>query len=149
MVSAPDHSDAVSRRARTLIALGAVLFLVGLLTGLVIPLFRNPRLGLSAHLEGVLNGLFLVALGAIWHHVRLPESLARLAVGLLVFGTWANWFFTALGAAFGTGRLTPIASGGMTGQPAQEQLVALGLVALSGAMIAGCGLLVYGLVRRT
>lgn len=148
MTSAHDPTEAASRRARTLIALGAVLFLVGLLTGLAIPLFRNPRLGLSAHLEGVLNGLFLVALGAVWHHVRLQESLARLTVGLLVFGTWANWFFTVLGAAFGTGRLTPIASGGMTGQPAQEQLVALGLVALSAAMIVGCALLVYGLLRR-
>ncbi len=148
MEQVPTPAGEDVRRARVLIALGAVLFLAGLLTGLVIPFFRNPRLGLSAHLEGVLNGLFLVALGAVWHHVRLSDSLARLTVGLLVFGTWANWFFTLLGASFGTGRLTPLASGGMTGQPAQEQLVALGLVALSAAMIAGCGLVVYGLLRR-
>ncbi len=40
------------------------LFLIGLLTGFVEPQFTNVRMGLAAHLEGVMNGIFLVALGA-------------------------------------------------------------------------------------
>ena len=44
---------------------GLLLVLLGLLTGLVIPLLTNPRMGLSAHLEGVMNGVLLAVLAAL------------------------------------------------------------------------------------
>jgi hypothetical protein len=55
---------------------GMFLFLIGLLTGFAEQHFANERMGLAAHLEGVMNGTFLVALGAIWNEVRL-SSLSR------------------------------------------------------------------------
>ena len=42
---------------------GMCLFLIGLLTGFAEQRFANMRVGLAAHLEGVMNGTFLVALG--------------------------------------------------------------------------------------
>jgi hydroxylaminobenzene mutase len=45
---------------------GMLLFLFGLVTGLLEQRLTNMRMGLSAHLEGVMNGTFLIALGAIW-----------------------------------------------------------------------------------
>ena len=136
-------------RSHALIALGAFLFLFGLLTGAVIPAVRNPRLGVSAHLEGVMNGTFLMVVGAIWDRVRLSSGLSNLCFWLLVYGTFANWFFVLLGGAFGAARMMPIAGGGMTALPWQEAVVAFGLVTLSLAMVVGCGLLAWGLVRRT
>jgi len=50
------------------------LFLLGLFTGFVEQRFANVRMGLAAHLEGVMNGTFLIALGAIWIEVRLPPK---------------------------------------------------------------------------
>jgi len=50
---------------------GMFLFLLGLVTGLLERRFTNMRMGVSAHLEGVMNGIFLVAVGAIWNEVRL------------------------------------------------------------------------------
>ncbi len=135
-------------RTRVLIGLGALLFLLGLLTGVLVPAFRNPRLGLSSHLEGVMNGTFLMVLGAVWHRVRLSRLPAALCFGLLVYGAFANWFTTLLAAVFGAGRMTPIAGGGMTAEPWQEILVASGLVTLSVAMVVGSCLLVWGLFRR-
>jgi hypothetical protein len=44
---------------------GFLLFLLGLLTGFAVPALTNPRMGLSAHLEGVMNGVFLVVLGLV------------------------------------------------------------------------------------
>jgi (hydroxyamino)benzene mutase len=41
---------------RRLIWHGTFLFLLGLLTGFVEQQFNNPRIGLAAHLEGVMNG---------------------------------------------------------------------------------------------
>jgi len=52
---------------------GMFLFLLGLVTGLLEQRFRNMRMGLSAHLEGLMNGTFLIALGASWSTVRLPQ----------------------------------------------------------------------------
>jgi len=40
---------------------GMFLFLLGLVTGLLEQRFRNMRMGLSAHLEGLMNGTFLIA----------------------------------------------------------------------------------------
>jgi len=54
---------------------GMFLFLLGLLTGFVETKFVNVRMGLTAHLEGVMNGIFLLALGAAWAEVRLSPRL--------------------------------------------------------------------------
>jgi len=51
---------------------GMFLFLLGLFTGFAEHSFANVRMGLAAHLEGVMNGTLLLAVGAIWTHVRLP-----------------------------------------------------------------------------
>jgi (hydroxyamino)benzene mutase len=136
-------------RSRALVALGVALFLVGLLTGLAVQSLTNPRMGLSAHLEGVMNGTFLIAVGAVWPRVRLPETAAAVTFWLLAYGTVANWLFTLLAAAFGTSSATPIAGAGHAGLPWQEALVNLGLFSLSIAIIAACGLLLWGLLRRS
>ena len=49
---------------------GMFLFLLGLLTGFAEASFANVRMGLAAHLEGVMNGIFLLALASAW--VKLP-----------------------------------------------------------------------------
>jgi (hydroxyamino)benzene mutase len=46
--------------------LSILLFSLGLVTGLLAPKLANPRMGLSSHLEGLMNGMFLVLLGLIW-----------------------------------------------------------------------------------
>jgi hydroxylaminobenzene mutase len=46
---------------RRLMWYGTFLFLLGLVTGLLEQRFTNMRMGVSAHLEGVMNGIFLIA----------------------------------------------------------------------------------------
>lgn len=135
-------SNFVSRR---LIAAGAVLFLLGLLTGFVIPGFTNPRMGLSSHLEGVMNGIFLIALGAAWEQVRLSPGLQRLAFWMLIYGTFANWLFVTLAAIFGTSEMTPIAGAGYQAGALQEQIVSVGLVSVGLTMVIGVVIVVFGL----
>lgn len=71
---------------RGLIAAGAGLVLLGLLTGLVSGSLAHPRMGLASHLEGLMNGTLLIALGAGWGHVRLGRSAERLARWSLIGG---------------------------------------------------------------
>jgi hydroxylaminobenzene mutase len=94
---------------------GMFLFSIGLVTGMNERRFKNMRMALSAHLEGVMNGTFLIALGAIWGHVELPLRVEKAARRSALYGTYGNWLFTTLGAAMGTARAHPILSQGHHG----------------------------------
>jgi (hydroxyamino)benzene mutase len=129
-----------------LFTLGLVLFLIGLLTGLVVPALKNPRMGLSSHLEGVLNGMFLVLVGLLWPHIDLPRALGITAVALIVYSAYANWLAGLLAAAWGAGRrFLPIAAGDHTASAIKEGFVSFLLVSLSLAIVVGVGIIIFGL----
>jgi (hydroxyamino)benzene mutase len=135
-----------AHRSSLLIALGAILFTIGLFTGFAIPAFLNPRMGLTAHLEGVMNGVFLLAIGAVWTRVRLPQRAEAAAFWLLVYGSFANWASVLLAAVFGTSGGTPIAGAGFSGAPWQETLVLVGLLSVGLSMVLGMLLTTWGLL---
>ena len=58
-------------RERRLLRQGFLLFFLALLTGLVAYQLTNPRMGVAAHVEGVVNGLFLMVLGLAWQRLGL------------------------------------------------------------------------------
>lgn len=140
MGSKPDHGQ-------RLLWHGLFLFFLGLLAGFAVPALRNPRMGLSAHLEGVMNGILLAVLGLAWHRFTLPERARVTLFWLALYGTYVNWGSTLLAALFGTGRSTPLAGRGFSGQPWQENLVDFGLISLSVAIVAACLLALWGLRR--
>jgi hydroxylaminobenzene mutase len=142
-----DKMEAEKRR-RNLFSAGILLFLLALITGMIFPVLANPRMGLSAHLVGLLGGLFLVALGAIWPEKDLPPRLDTAAFRLVIFAAYANLCTTFLAAAFATNRLTPLAGSGHLAQAWQENLVTFGLVSSSIAMVTVCILVLWGLRRR-
>ncbi len=124
---------------------GFFLFLLGLIAGVAVPAVTNPRMGLSAHLEGVMNGLFLLILGVVWERFALSERLGLVLFWLALYGTYVNWASTLLAAVLGTSRSTPIAGAGFAGQPWQENLVDFGLITLSLAIVVVCALALWGL----
>ncbi len=130
-----------------LIRLGVVLILLGLATGLFSGMVANPRMGLSSHLEGVMNGILLIALGAVWENVRLGPNAERVAFWSLVYGTSVNWLTTLLAAIWGAGSMMPIAAPGRNAAPWQEMIVTGGLLSLTVAMFVGLGLVAFGVVR--
>ena len=127
---------------------GMFLFLLGLLTGLAEQRFTNMRMGLSAHLEGVMNGIFLVALGAIWAKVRLSSLSKTIAYWTALYGTYVNWLTTTLAAIFGTAANNPISAAGYSGQPWEENLVTAGFLTVSLSIIAASVLVLWGLRAR-
>ncbi len=125
-----------------------LLFLLGLVTGLVVPLVANPRMGLSAHLEGLMNGTFLLALGSAWPRARLSPRVAKAAFGTALYGAYANWTSTTVAAALGTAALTPLAAGTHRGQQWQEALVTFGFGSVALAMLLASALLLWGFRKR-
>lgn len=134
-------------RKRQLIWYGMLLFLLGLFTGFLEPQFTNPRMGLASHLEGVMNGMFLVALGAVWTEVRLSLRLKTAAYWTALYGAYANWAVTALAAIFGTAALSPVTGAGHSGLAWQESAVTFGFVTV-GIVIVACSLLVLWGLRK-
>lgn len=131
--------------ARRLMWHGSVLFLLGLLTGFAEPHFANVRMGLAAHLEGVMNGILLLALGSVWPHLRLAPGAKAAAFWITLYGTYVNWLFTTLAAIFGTGTLSPITAPGLKGQAWQETLVTAGLMSVGVAIVLAAVLWLWGL----
>lgn len=124
---------------------GMFLFLIGLFTGFAESHFANTRMGLAAHLEGVMNGTFLVALGAIWNEVRLTPRVKTIAYWIVLYGTYFNWLITTFAAIFGTAALSPITGAGHTGQPWQESLVTMGFMSVGIAIVAASIMVLVGL----
>lgn len=124
---------------------GMFLFLLGLVTGFAEQNFANVRMGLAAHLEGVMNGTFLVALGAIWTEVKLPPLAKAIAYWTVLYGTYVNWLATTLAAVFGTAALSPISAAGHSGLPWQESLITAGFLSVGVVIVASSILVLWGL----
>jgi hydroxylaminobenzene mutase len=132
---------------RRLIRYGLLLFLLGLLTGFIVPSMANPRAGVAGHLEGVMNGMFLVVVGLAWTELSLSQRAGRVLSWLLLFGTYANWAATTASAVLGTSKGTPIAGAGFHAGPVAE-LGVYGLLVLVGVtMVISCIGLVAGAWR--
>ena len=132
---------------KILVQAGVLLFLIGLLIGLAVPAFANPRMGLSSHLESLFNGVFLILVGLIWSRMSLSGKTSRVLLVLVLYGTFANMLATLLAAIWGAGKMMPIAGQGMIGAGWQEMIIAFLLVTLALAMITSCVLILTGLRR--
>lgn len=137
------------KQSSRLIFLGVLLFLLGLLVGLAVPAMANPRMGVSSHLEGVMNGMFLVILGLIWERLRLSTRWLKITFYLVLYGTFINWFSILIAAVFNAGEMLGIAAGGVKGDPIPEAFVTFSLISLSLAMIIVCISVLVGLRRKS
>lgn len=126
---------------------GLLLFFFGLLAGLGMPLYTNTRMGLSAHLEGVMNGIFLVVLGLIWKKIRISKKSLSLLYVLSLYGGFANFTAVMIGAITGGGQLMPIANGQDKGNVI-EGMISFLLITLTLAMLAVCILTLAGLYNN-
>ena len=126
---------------------GMFLFLLGLFIGFAESSFANVRMGLAAHLEGVMNGIFLLALGSAWIKLQLSNGLERLAFWATLYGTYVNWLVTTLAAVFGTKALSPLTGTSRGGQPWQETMVTVGFMSVGIAIVVATVLLLWGFRR--
>ncbi len=134
--------------SRKLKMLGMILFLIGLITGFAMTNFKNPRMGLAAHLEGVMNGTFLVVAGLIWNDLKISEGLKKITRYSLIYGTFVNWFVTMLAGLLGTSSMTPITGHGYKSNALNENLITVGFISVGLTMVFSLAAIVYGLSGR-
>lgn len=141
------ESNIKKLQSNRLLFYGVLLFFFGLLVGLFIPLMANPRMGLTTHLEGVMNGIFLVVLGLIWTKIEASSFWLKTAFWLSLYGSFANFIAVLIAAITGTGKMMPIA-GGQEGGPFIEGIVSFLLISLALAMLTVCVIVLSGLYRH-
>jgi (hydroxyamino)benzene mutase len=129
----------------SLVRAGFLLFTLALLTGLAEPVLLNQKMGVAAHVTGVMNALLLVALGLSWGLFTISPMQARLTRGAFLYATFVNWGSSCLAAVWGTNRLTPVGGAGFGAQPWQEGVVQFFQVTLALAILGGAVLVLYAL----
>ena len=101
---------------------GTLLFLLGLLTGVGIPFFRGPRIGLSAHVAAIQSGLALIAVAWLGGRLAIPDGWAAAIAHTLWISLYVLWVGLVFAAITGTGRTLPLAGKGLAAEPWQERV---------------------------
>ena len=123
------------------------LFLLALIVGLFVPRFVVPRLGVSVHLLGLMQGTFLTVLGLVWPRLHLTQFWSRAGSWLVVYGCAAAWTSNVLAATWGGSSMLPIASGQARSSAAHDGIITLGLRSSAVSLVAATILILWGLWR--
>lgn len=141
----------VLRGGRQILIHGAVLVLIGLVWGLLVPDTPYPRLALGAHIQLVSNGALFIVLATVLlalRHVVGPRSV--LVMVLAVWLTWAMALSEVANSWWGTVQTLPLAARQASahgGEPWQELVVRATHMGAGVALIIAWALLVAGLLR--
>ena len=134
-------------RPETMIFHGAVVILLGLLAGfpyaLVITgsLVSSERAWRMAHLEGVLNGLLVIVVAAVWDRLALDGWKRDVLAWSLVLMAYGNVVASVIGATFAVRGLEP------GGSPSNTLVYLLFMLAVVG-IVVGVGLVAEGAWKR-
>jgi hydroxylaminobenzene mutase len=82
---------------------GAILLLLGMLTGFVFLNFHNRNIGNAAHLTGLIGGYGLIALGLLWPKLNLGRFWSGAGAWITVASLYLNWLGLVFQGGFGSG----------------------------------------------
>ena len=105
-------------------------------------------MGLAANLEGLMNGILLLALGAAWTELRLAPRTKTIAYWTALYGTYVNWLFTTVAAVLGTAALSPVLGAGHRAPAWQESLVTAGFMSIMLSILTATILILLRLRTR-
>ena len=123
-----------------------MLFLLALLIGLAVPVFAVPRLALSVHLLGLMQGLFLLATGMLWPRLHFTRAQSIATFWLLAYGCVAAWTVESARRDLGRRQFDRSNRGRCRARHRfQETVIVVMLRSGGAALIFGTALLLWGL----
>ncbi|HKQ60490.1 MAG TPA: hypothetical protein VJS92_04345 [Candidatus Polarisedimenticolaceae bacterium] len=137
-------SDAQLTVSRSLVWHGALMSLLGLLSGFTTMFAKAPTAALSAHTIGVLQGALLFGLAGAWHLVQAAPGTARLVKYALLIGLYANWLGAQLAGLWSAKGMFVVTGSAMPPgvSPWMETVVAI-LLNVSVLVIVGCAVILW------
>jgi hydroxylaminobenzene mutase len=144
-----DHMAIVDSKPlvdRALIAHGAVMTLLGLLSGFT-PLFaRAPRAALEAHTIGVVQGAVLFGLAAVWPALGPSRLVVKAARYCALVGFYANWIGAQLAALWSARSMFSVTGASMpSGAAGWMEITVAVLLTLSLLVMVTCVLILWAL----
>jgi hydroxylaminobenzene mutase len=142
----------IDRGARQILLHGALLILVGLIWGLLVPHTPYPRLALGAHIQFLTNGLLLVVMAGLLLQFR--PAVGPRSIWAMLLSAWLIWLMALSEAAnswWGSNQILAISAaqaGATGGKSWQELLLTLTHICAGLVLIVAWGLLTLGLYRR-
>ena len=132
-----------------LMRLGALLLLAGLVMGPFMMRLAIPRVGLTAHLTGIGDGVMLMVMALVWPWLKLSRLWSRIGAALMAVSLPGIWLALLLGAALNIGSIAPLAAGPGHdgGGPFWTPLATGILVGSSLLLVAAVIILLVGLLR--
>jgi len=133
---------------RALVAHGAIMTLLGLLSGFSPFFAKAPVAGLEAHTIGVLQGALLFGLAAVWPSLGRGRVVTTARYCALI-GLYANWLGALLSALWSAKGMFIVHRASMPGgaAPWREGTVAV-LLNVSILVIVMCLLILWTLMKK-
>ena len=134
---------------RSLAAHGAIMTLVGLLSGFTTMFAKSPHTALEAHTIGIVQGALLFGLAAIWPALGKGRVVTAARICALV-GLYANWLGAQLAAMWSAKGMMIVSGASMPGgaTPTMELIVKI-LLNLSLLLIVMCLLMLWALRKKS
>ena len=104
-------NSSLPHQVQCLLQTGIVFILYASFEGFAIPFVASPRVGLSAHTLGALEGVLLLALGLLWPRLSLRAIVSRVAFWCLLYSAFAILGAYTIAAAWGVGNETIVLAG--------------------------------------
>jgi hydroxylaminobenzene mutase len=119
------EKEYLNKASKIIFGSGIILFLISLINGFLIQLLCLPRLGLSAHLIGLIGASFLFGIGSYWSRLNLSPRTSKIGMVLLIYSFCVGWAVYFAAAALGAGKMFPIASQNKAGTSAVEGIIGI------------------------
>jgi hypothetical protein len=87
-----------NNEARQILFHGGLMTLLSLLSGFTAYFALAPRVALSSHTVGLIQGAMLIAIAGAWHLLNASPKTLKIIKYTLLVGFYANWVSLQLSA---------------------------------------------------
>lgn len=134
---------------RILLRHGAIMLLLGLVSGFTTLFAAVPAIALSAHNIGTIQGAVLLGLSGAWPALRVSKRIRTTIIVTALIGTYANWIGSQLAAFWGAKRMLVVSGADIPdGAQGWQEVVVAVLLNLSILVMVTAVLVISG-TRRT
>jgi hydroxylaminobenzene mutase len=95
-----------NNEARQILFHGGLMTLLSLLSGFTTYFALAPRVALSSHTIGLIQGAILIAIAGAWHLLNASPKTLKIIKYTLLVGFYGNWISLQLSALWSAGRST-------------------------------------------
>jgi hypothetical protein len=150
MNNAENRGLSVQGAGRTFVWHGALMTLLGLLSGFTTLFAKAPTAALSAHTIGVVQGALLFGIAGAWGQLHGSRRMLGFIRYALLIGLYANWIGAQLAGFWSAKAMMIVTGSGMPEGAAGWMEVVVGvLLNLSALVIAACVGLMWVSRRRS